>query len=541
MLTLSATACLAIVWVGVSWAFVRRRKPERGWARAATLVLPGMALCLLAEIVSRIAPGADGFGSFWNDARLLPAASLVRGLPVYPAPFEDAIAGNIYGPVHAFAYVFAGVLPHPTACVSVGVLLSVLLYAAPLAVAVWSSPDRVGRWPLFLGALSLFGFLTVGNRALSFAAFTINADVVAVGLGGVACVALARGLEARSERWMWTAAIGASLAVWGKQTAAPLLAALPFWCLFRNGPRAAGGFLVKGATALCGFSLVMLGLFDAESLLFHMFVFPAGHPWHESLGVLSRGGDKGALLVLFEALLLFLGHAVGIGAAWGGGALLGAARFRVSGIRTPLLRSDASVGLLVFCGLLMIPMALIGRSKAGGDINAFAHPLYYLGLAFSLGLCGFLRACLTQGEGAWRPTRLATSAAVLGVAVWLAFSSARCGRGWGGEPDPRGMEFEYVRKHPGEAYFSWSPLVHVMGEGRLRHFAYGIFERTRFGPPLGDGQFQAGLPADMKRIAFSDHAPRFVMMEMFPEYTNRVAVPDLPGWVVYERSGKGKD
>lgn len=67
---------------------------------------------------------------------------------------------------------------------------------------------------------------------------------------------------------------------------------------------------------------------------------------------------------------------------------------------------------------------------------------------------------------------------------------------------PSQLAYEYLRRHPGRAYFPCNPLAHLMAEGRLPHFLLPILERSVAGLPMSRDQIEAHLPPRFEEIVF---------------------------------------
>jgi hypothetical protein len=100
--------------------------------------------------------------------------------------------------------------------------------------------------------------------------------------------------------------------------------------------------------------------------------------------------------------------------------------------------------------------------------------------------------------------------------------------------------FEYLNRHPGEAYFPWFPLSHYYAEHQFRHYAFGIADRLMAGEPVSRAEFLEYIPRDPRVIAFAaDGSPKLLgydLMKYLPEYRYQATDPGLPGWQVYAKA-----
>jgi hypothetical protein len=105
---------------------------------------------------------------------------------------------------------------------------------------------------------------------------------------------------------------------------------------------------------------------------------------------------------------------------------------------------------------------------------------------------------------------------------------------------PQQVAFNYLNRHPGEAYFPWFPLAHLYAEHQFRHYSFGIVDRLLAGEPVSSSDFRAYTPRDPRVIAFAaDGTPQVLgydLMKYLPEYSYQVNEPELPGWLVYGKA-----
>ena len=97
----------------------------------------------------------------------------------------------------------------------------------------------------------------------------------------------------------------------------------------------------------------------------------------------------------------------------------------------------------------------------------------------------------------------------------------------------------FLRRHPGEAYFPWNPLAHLLAEGRLYHFAYGLFDRDLGGFRVEADHLKRFVPAGCRYVCFPQgrraHRPAACLEAWLEQFPRRVDLPELPGFECYER------
>jgi hypothetical protein len=193
---------------------------------------------------------------------------------------------------------------------------------------------------------------------------------------------------------------------------------------------------------------------------------------------------------------------------------------------------------LLLVGVALLPFSIAARAKQGGDANSLSFALFFL-------TCGLtvLLADVSRGAASSSTRRLAISvlaATLLPLAVSEAPLVFDLGDAAKRLPQaPQQVAFEYLKRHPGGAYFPWLPLAHYYAEHQFRHYAFGIADRLLAGETVSREEFLAYVPRDPRAIAFAgDGSPRlfeFDLMGFLPEYRYKVTDPELPGWLEYRR------
>src|SRR6185295_12738901 len=102
--------------------------------------------------------------------------------------------------------------------------------------------------------------------------------------------------------------------------------------------------------------------------------------------------------------------------------------------------------------------------------------------------------------------------------------------------NPAERAFEYARLYPGEFFFPQFPLSALLAEHRARHSDAGIDDLNFAHVTIPPKQLQAGLPTNMRAIAFHGRAqgPTLVLL---PEFDQTVAAPESLGseWTIRAR------
>jgi hypothetical protein len=471
---------LASFWVGqvvagvVGYRLARRREPSD---RLLVLVAPWAAVTAISVV---LIAALEAPYSPWDVVRLAPTVGLVRGLTLYSGRDAGPILSTMYTPVSALAYLPAALVSDPSTAAVIGRGIACLFFFTPLYLVCFHAggPTQDQRWSrpaVFL--LAVMASLT--SPALRYSATQIHSDAPALGFAGLACwVALRAGPDAR-WRAIFAAATCAWLSVWSKQTMISVPAMLPVWAAVMAGRRAgfrfAIGVLAAGAVVSAG-CLVMWG---GDALLFNAFLWPGRLPW--------KGSTPANLAETFVELLP---HAFPF-------LLIVAATQH----RSESSRANLGRWLLpVLIGASLVPLAILGRVKKGGDVNSFSPALYPLLLA----CCERLLEVLLERQAnagfgqAWRRL-LAVTLAGLTLLVMPGFvKDAKLYA----KLRPSRAEYQFLRTHPGEAYFPWHPLAHLEAEGRLTHHAHSVWERGVAGFVVPRSHVISGIPAGCRYVCF---------------------------------------
>ena len=206
------------------------------------------------------------------------------------------------------------------------------------------------------------------DKALGWATWYVLADAPALALAGCACACLQSSRGNPTDRQMGSAALFAVLAVWSKQTAAPIVVALPLYVWLRDGWRTAFRFSLWMTATGVLVSLFFVLWFGFEGILFNMFQVPGGHPWK---GIREGGSRLGAVLGSLGRLV--------VTSSLSGVLVLALA---VTSYRRGLSAREWLRGqpwtCLAWVALLMVPTAALAGSKVGGEFNVYAVLTYFL-------------------------------------------------------------------------------------------------------------------------------------------------------------------
>lgn len=94
---------------------------------------------------------------------------------------------------------------------------------------------------------------------------------------------------------------------------------------------------------------------------------------------------------------------------------------------------------------------------------------------------------------------------------------------------------EFLRRHPGKAYFPWYPLATLLAEGRLDHFEYAVVDRFLAGAEPSREHVLAHVPPRMTMLVSLRQS---FILRYFPDPTEEATSPGLPGWSIFVRPSR---
>jgi hypothetical protein len=514
---------LILGFAGTARQWLRNR--GRGLQGAIDSMMPLSAAAALLTITSVVVFFAS---TEWAEAKLAPVVGMMRGYPLYQDPSSGVMTGWIYGPVVAIVLLPVSVAHHPTTVGLLGGLITALCYFVP----AWWLLRQAGRGSLGsvgMAALALFAWMTITQEALTRCATLPGADAAALGLGALACAAV---YTRRTGRNMILSALAAVLCVWTKQSFIPLLFALALFVGIVDGAKKALVYAVTLVAIGVPVSLGFLLWFGSSRMYFHMVALPASHP----IGAagLSKtqiwwGGVRDLLTAFAFALALLLA------------AVLLDSRIlpKIPGIRRRM--SSRPWIILILASVALVPSALLGYLKIGGNVNNLGAPIYFVCLG---ALAAIVRACVTAPAPLAAPVRSFTTTGLIlvGVAVGTVRVFSPPGdliERWSLLRRPyenkQEMAFEYVRAHPREVYLPWNPLITLLADNSLYHFEWGVLDRFYAKRPPSENQFREHIPSRMRDIVYLRRPQSTAAQLAFTDFRTLVEVPELKDCIVYQQ------
>lgn len=481
---------------------------------------PIIALCVTARIL--VAPQWD-----WNAARLAFGFALARGFDLYPISGSGPLPGCMYGPVVAAAYLPAVVFRSPTIAVLAGAALAVgyVLVPAFLLLRRW-----VPRSPYGWVSLVVLAGTCLVSGPLRYSTFSIHADAPLLGL-----LTGAAGLWCATSPRRGVHIVGAFLvaaALWCKQNAAPVVLVFPLWSLLVSGSRASLRALLLLGVTLVAFSLAAVSHFGFRALVFNLITIPAAAPWYGSGTALER-----LVPVFFDYVRL-------TSLWWLGLAVLTSLHWNIARATPQTWRQwlrQCPWLLLALEGAILAPTSILAKVRVGGGVNSWTPALFFLVLAClgaTLDLASrFGQRGLTGSAAVFARALLLSLCVGLGLHEALGPDLQDIRRDHVRHPftNPQQQAHDYLVANPGSVYFPWNPLAHLMAESRLVHYADGIITRASAGFPISQAEFEAGVGRTFVYVAAAPtRRNEWVQEHHLSEFSQRVELPGLPGWTVYQ-------
>ncbi len=499
------------------------------WDLLNSLVAVSVLMALLffsALITEKILWAPFGF---WSSARLTWTFSLVHRYKMYYPAYSGPALSGIYGPIGPLVYLPVTLVNSPTPAVMLGLFISTCFYFLPM---LWLHIGRnllnLRRLLFALCAFACFCLFTFNTRALYESAFWVHVDAPALGIGAIGCAILYYRKNKDSILFLLLSAIFSVFAVWTKQTLMPLLLALSTYTLLADGYKCFRRYILYICISGIILSALFLWIFDARVLFFSMFTIPSHH---------TLGGNTNPIVALFNATFdlikeSFLPAIILI--------ILSVYSLRkLSNIPDKLKTwiSSNRWTMLIIVSLFMVPTSVLGKAKIAGSENNLSPSVYFLVAAATLALIDIVPDILScYAQSVQRSVKLLFVLLITGLVCVNALRFREIPLLLQNiSSNDQKVAYEYAKKYPGEAYFPNNPLSSLLAEGKLYHFNFGLIDRELAGFPVSREHFWAHIPADIRLVAFPKIYQNQAVMKYLPEFSKRVTIDELPGWIVYMR------
>ncbi|MCH2170420.1 hypothetical protein MK489_06530 [Myxococcota bacterium] len=470
-----------------------------------------------------------------NASRLSWSFSLAQGYQLYLLPGEGPLTDYHYTPLTAILYLPATLASTPSPALLIGGVLTLSFVLLPAAWLHCAGGREVSRTIVSASFVAFCVFL-IHDVALERSTFMIHADAPALGFCVAACASLLRRRPGAQDgnKNLLLSALFAVLAVWTKQTAVPILWAIPIYLLLAEGHRTAVRYVFYMAlTTAITFSVFAL-IFGFERIIYNLLIVPTGH-----IGLSSvRSPSAGSSLYRLMSILAWPLAAITLLVIYG---------LRTSETWRTWLR-DNSWTLSLVVALCMTPVASLAARKVGGHVNSYSFATVFAIAAATLGL----------SQLTIRPQAISWIARAALLLVIVIGTSAEFGRpnfrkdfdqaiarfsNFRENPEEQAFRFAKLRS-PGQVYFPMDPLVTLLAEGTLYHMSMGLASHHIGGDPPSLEFYRKYLPPDLRVVAMRQWFPKARLP--FPKRLAREGFvlqkpdPRLPGWEIYRRRGKSK-
>ncbi len=517
--TLVAT-CLSL---GMAWW--RRGSLTSRWVGLIVLIPTGFI-----AIGSACEALMDWSMSLWSSPRLAAALGFYQGLPLYQPSHDGPVLIHIYTPLSALALAPVLLAVDPISAILIGEAVNLFFYLMPLG-AIWffCSDRRSASGAIGLGlCVAMLLLIAPQSPALSFSMFSVHADAQALGFTGLACAPLMSDAGAKRGRNIILAGIFSVLAVASKQTTVPIVAAIAVWLTLLTGPRAVWRYTLACAATAVVLTILLAFMIDYPNMWFNAVTVPRRHPMQGQfpLNFISKINE----MIGYTGPFLQIAIVALCWRTWRADT--------ASGQKIRRWLEDEKWVLLLVIAVFLIPTMMAAATKVGGSRNNYAYFLYPIYLALSTLVIRELSVKTADPAGPDLKLLLVTSfvAATAAVRFLPIVQSLRYAEE--GYHNQHQISYEYLKAHPGQVYFPWHPLAHLMVEGRLTHHEYGLVDRYNAGfgitashfkkDGLGQAQVICLPPGDQLQ-----YKPQWFQDLVGPD-VHPIELPDLPGWNAYE-------
>ena len=441
-----------------------------------------------------------------------------------------------YPPLSTILYLPSTLLNRPVPALVMGSVISSILFFLPvLYLFIRNDRSQSVREFFRLYGFVLFGLLVCITRSLSDCAFRIAPDPSMLGVSVIAFSAIYFRKDKKSILPFFWASIFSVLAVWAKQIALLLLFVLPFYVFLTDGIKNFMRFIGLQFITAIVVSFPFVYAFGYKNLFLNLIMIPSRHHIGTFSHILSEYGWGIVHVLINNSLLILLLIVLIAQSARRDRAISG----KAADLRVWL---DSNRWLIfVMAGFFMMPMAALGILKRGGGLNSLGYSIFFVAIAICLRLVQM--ATSATGANALIGQKNTQWFFIVVLILPMLFVMPKF---WVAGTLPHVLSrndneaaYRYGKRHLNNVYYPANPLVCLITEGRLYHTLSGIREREWAGIYLDDECFKAHIPSKLEQVAFppiSEPEEITTYMQVYlSEFTKRVEVPELKGWIVYEK------
>jgi len=457
----------------------------------------------------------------WSACRLMPAAAMLYGYPLYSG-VSDPLNAFVYGPIGAWVYLPAAIICKTFSNVTIGLLVgdlsAFLLLITPFILLIAGEFKCKHTMQRFLCCLLVLSLL-IGLPPLRYVAFSIHVDSPGLTFCALSIIFAAKSCHKQVYSPI-LAGLFLALSIFSKQTFIPGFF-VAFTLMLISGYIPSIKFLVS--FIFVSFAIiVIIWLSDSLSTMKNLYLYfflgvPSRMTFLESCYlILSPFG-----ILIFIYLCVSWNHFKGfVSFSNFGNQLKYNFHFRLG------------FGLLL-ATFGFLPVGILGAKSIAGDVNHYALPMYFLLIAIAHSVLQL------------RIQDIQTNITSFILAICFLISSTNIlplvnkFPGWYlYQNNFLEQAYRYSLNHPRATYFPWQPLSVLLAEGRLYHLGEQIhYENILNKRTRTNEQYFAHLPLNLSAIAVRPYgAPASVIPILFPQFCIGAPESELPRWEIYRKT-----
>lgn len=507
------------------------------WKTDSLFQLTASFLCLAALVFLLFQAVSANLESVWTSIRLAPAFALLQGVPLNSTPNTAPWVMVGYGPLYPFAYLPATLGSSPVSAVWIGSVLALSFILIPVALIsqMVSRSEAAGAlnlpWQHITFTL-LFSMIAFLNPSLHYVIQNIHVDAPGLGLMLMAAYFMLQSLfkgDSNNCRHCALSGIASGMSLCCKLNILPSVFALAIFAFLFLPKRNVVLFavcVVASVGCIYGVSAWING-FDA--ILLNIKVL-GRFPWSK-VNLTSSGinftdtfvYDWGGKFKIMVKLASDYMTAYGFGIVF---SLLCLGRLADSNVVKVKMQPFVwKLGLLfLLIAVFLFPASMASFAKYGGDVNSRA--LFVLPLTLA---CFFL-AIVVGLKGELLPRCLFYSSWIVLPFLAVIPNSGFAFRVNTTEPSLLEQDYNMVKSNPGQYYFPFDPLAHVMAEHCVRPSIDPVYSYAVAKMPVSKEAFRNVLPQDLRYLVVDSNFSFWGKSELerlLPEFKNAVIVPSL--------------
>lgn len=450
----------------------------------------------------------------WNACRMAIPLSLLFGENLYPDLINHPSNCFVYLPVGAWIYLPSAILTKLSGSISIcllsGWIEMTTLYFSPIIVLLLRSNRPLIEKSLYLMIAIV---ITFSNASLRYVATMIHVDAVGLALAGCA-VALAvplTCLNKTTKLCAQTAGVLMGLSIFTKQTFWPPIVLLTIFLFILNKKEFGIQILIFFIGSFFTCIILTLAIESPDFIWVNVFRIPTHVPQAISVGK----AIKSFCYINYKIILIL------------------AALIIVNISAKKITKDIEIIALLFLIALISSASSIYSYTKWGSSENHFALPMYIVLLSI------VMLIIISK--------RLKKNIFILTIVVvalfslnstFFSFISSNCGPYlWINNPHEIAYSYQKINGYD-KIYFPWQPLGSLLGEKKY-HLEAGLKMEYITGETMRPiSNIKKYLPSEKFKIAVRPKGDPSFLVERFHANPCMEAIPELPGWSIYEISGE---